>query len=379
MPGGPAGADMGLTIWIGSDRDAGALSQIAADYAQTHGVPVTVTAVDPLLQRFTVAAGLGEGPDIILIGHDLLGGLAAEGLIAPINPPTIWTTGILPGAMEAVEFDGSVWGYPVTVDALHLIYNRALISTPPAAFEEIPDLPLPQGNRRILWDYLNPYFTMPLLMAQGGYAFEKVDGRYDPSRTGINSDGAVAGATVLLSLITDQFLPADLTYQIMDDAMNAGRVGMVINGSWAWDNLTISGIDFGVAPIPGIGGHPSPSFITVQALAISSASANRELATNFIENALTSDAGLAQWNAHGALGALADISVAATLTDPHLAALLDIAATGVPLPNSPEMPVFWAAMRRALTEISTGVASPTDALNAAALRITQGRDPDGAG
>ena len=379
MPGGPAGADMGLTIWIGSDRDAGALSQIAADYAQTHGVPVTVTAVDPLLQRFTVAAGLGEGPDIILIGHDLLGGLAADGLIAPINPPAIWTTGILPSAMEAVEFDGSVWGYPVTVDALHLIYNRALISTPPAAFEEIPDLPLPQGNRRILWDYLNPYFTMPLLMAQGGYAFEKVDGRYDPSRTGINSDGAVAGATVLLSLITDQFLPADLTYQIMDDAMNAGRVGMVINGSWAWDNLTISGIDFGVAPIPGIGGHPSPSFITVQALAISSASANRELATNFIENALTSDAGLALWNAHGALGALADISVAGRLTDPHLAALLDIAATGVPLPNSPEMPVFWAAMRRALTEISTGVASPTDALNAAALRITQGPDPDGAG
>lgn len=379
MLAGPAGAEAGLTIWIGSDRDAGALSQLADAYAQTHGVPVTVTAVDPLMQRFTVAAGLGEGPDIILIGHDLLGGLAADGLIAPINPPAIWTTGILPSAMQAVEFDGSVWGYPVTVDALHLIYNRALISTPPAAFEEIPDLPLPQGNRRILWDYLNPYFTMPLLMAQGGYAFEKVDGRYDPSRTGINSDGAVAGATVLLSLITDQFLPADLTYQIMDDAMNAGRVGMVINGSWAWDNLTISGIDFGVAPIPGIGGHPSPSFITVQALAISSASANRELATNFIENALTSDAGLAQWNAHGALGALADISVAGRLTDPHLAALLDIAATGVPLPNSPEMPVFWAAMRRALTEISTGVASPTDALNAAALRITQGPDPGGAG
>ena len=379
MLAGPAGADAGLTIWIGSDRDAGPLSQVADAYAQTHGVPVTVTAVDPLMQRFTVAAGLGEGPDIILIGHDLLGGLAADGLIAPINPPAIWTTGILPSAMEAVEFDGSVWGYPVTVDALHLIYNRALIPTPPAAFEEIPDLPLPQGNRRILWDYLNPYFTMPLLMAQGGYAFEKVDGRYDPSRTGINSDGAVAGATVLLSLITDQFLPADLTYQIMDDAMNAGRVGMVINGSWAWDNLTISGIDFGVAPIPGIGGHPSPSFITVQALAISSASANRELATNFIENALTSDTGLAQWNAHGALGALADISAAGSLTDPHLVALLDIAATGVPLPNSPEMPVFWAAMRRALTEISTGVASPTDALNAAALRITQGPDPGGAG
>ena len=367
---GPALAEGVLLVWVSGNRDAAALGTLAADYQASTGVGVTVTAVDPLPERFAVAAGMGEGPDIVMVGHDQMGALAADGLITPVNPPAVWTAGILPVALQAVRFDGSTWGYPVAVEALHLIYNRDLIAVPPDQFEDIPALPLPRGNRRILWDYRNPYFTMPLLMAGGGYAFEKVAGRYDPTTTGVNAPGATAGAEMLLSLISDQFLPPDLTYQIMDDAMNGGRVAMVINGPWAWANLAISGINFGVAPIPGVAGHPSPAFVTVQALAINSASANRELAKNFIETALTSDAGLAGWNANGALGALADDSAAAVMTDPNIAALRAIAATGVPLPNNPEMVRFWQAMRDALTSISTGAASPTDALNAAAARIT---------
>ena len=365
----PVLAEGSLVIWVSASRDAAALGAVAAQYQASSGVNVTVTAMDPLPERYAAALGRGEGPDIVLLGHDQMGALATKGLISPVNPPADWTAGILPVAIEAVRFDGATWGYPVAVEALHLIYNRDLIETPPQQFEDIPSLPLPRGNRRILWDYTNPYFTMPLLMAGGGYAFEKVNGRYDVATTGVNSPGAIAGATVLLSLITDQLLPPDMTYQIMDDAMNGGRVAMVINGSWAWTNLAISDINFGVAPIPGVGGHPSPAIVTVQALAINSASANRELAKNFIETALTSDTGLAMWNANGGLGALADMSAAAAQPDPNIAALLDIAATGVPLPNNPEMITFWQVMRDALTDISTQTATPTDALNAAAARI----------
>lgn len=368
--GTPTLAEGALVIWVSAGRDAAALTAIAAAYQASSGVTVTVQAIDPLPERFSAACARGEGPDILLISHDRMGALARSGLITPLNPPAGWVAGILPVAMQAVQFDGSTWGYPVAVDALHLIYNRDLIDTPPQRFEDIPDLPLPRGNRRILWDYENPYFSMPLLMAGGGYAFEKVDGRYDPTATGINTDGAIAGADLLLSLITDQFLPPDMTYQIMDDAMNGGRVAMVINGPWAWANLTISGIDFGVAPIPSVNGHASPAFVTVQALVINAASANQELARNFIQTALTSDAGLAVWNAAGGLGALADISAAAAQPDPNIAAMLDIAAAGVPLPNNPEMGLFWQAARAALTDISTLAATPTDALNAAADRIT---------
>lgn len=379
LASGPVLADGALVIWVSSDRDALALGMVAARYQASSGVIVTIATMDPLAERFIAAAERGEAPDIILVSHDRMGLLSAQGLITPVNPPAIWSAGILPVAMDAVQFDGATWGYPVAVDALHLIYNRALIEIPPLAFEDVPALPLPRGNRRILWDYSNPYFTMPLLMAGGGFAFEKVDGRYDPTLTGVNTDGAVAGADMLLSLITEQFLPATMTYQIMDDAMNGGRVAMVINGPWAWPNLTISGIDFGVAPIPGVEGHPSPSFVTVHALAISSASANREMAKDFIETALSSDQGLGTWNSNGGLGALADISAGAKQTNPHILAMLAIAADGVPLPNNPEMAVFWQSMRMALTDISTLTATPTEALNAAAERINLAGEPPDSG
>ncbi len=377
--GGPVLAEAELRIWISSNRDALALGTVAARYQASSDVIVTISVMDPLPERFIAATDQGDGPDIILISHDQMGPLAAQGLITPVNPPVNWTACILPVAMQAVQFDGSVWGYPVAMDALHLIYNRALIETPPERFEDIPGLPLLRGTRRILWDYTNPYFTMPLLMAGGGFAFEKVEGRYDPTTTGINSDGAIAGADMLVSLITDQFLPATLTYQIMDDAMNAGRVAMVINGPWAWENLTISGIDFGVAPIPGVDGHPSPSFVTVHALAISSASANRQMARDFIETALTSDTGLGTWNANERLGALADMSAAAQQSNPNMTAMLQIAALGVPLPNNPEMVTFWRAMRAALEDISTMAATPVDALNTAAERISMAVKPPDSG
>ena len=379
LMGAPVLADNGLEIWVSSSRDALALGTVAARYQASSGVLVTVTVMDPVPERFIAAAERGEAPDIILISHDRLGALAETGLISPINPAAGWIAGISPVAMQAVQFDGSTWGYPVSVEAQHLIYNRALIETPPSAFEDIPGLPLPTGNRRILWDYTNPYFTMPLLMAGGGYAFEKRDSPDDPIRTSIDTKGAIAGAEMLLTLINRQFLPPDMTYQIMDEAMNAGRVAMVIDGPWAWPNLAISGIDFGVAPIPSVGGRPSPSYVTVQALAISSASANRDLASSFIETALTSDAGLQTWNANGRLGALADLSAAAAQTDPHITAMLDIASVGVPLPDNTQMAGFWRIMRAALTDISTLAATPTEALNAAAARLNETEMPPDSG
>lgn len=49
--------------------------------------------------------------------------------------------------------------------------------------------------------------------------------------------------------------------------------------------------------------------------------------------------------------------------------MLVAAANGVSMPSNPEMGAFWAAMGPALTNITTGVASPADALNDAATRI----------
>ena len=359
-----------VTIWTGANRDHAALREVAGRFEADLGIPVVIEEVDPdLPAKFQQAAAAGDGPDLVMWAHDRFGEWASGGLIAPVNPSAGWSEGVLPTAMDAVSFDGAVWGWPVSAEAVHLIYNRAFVDTPPASFEEVRDVETPDGVAPILWDYTNTYFTFPLMMAGGGFAFEKVGGSYDGSETGVNTQGAAAGAAVLDGLVEDGIMPAGVDYGVMDAAMTKGEVAMVLNGPWAWNVLRDAGIDFGVAPIPSVDGQPAPPFLGVLALAMNAASPNKDLAAEFVENYLLTDEGLATWNAGGALGALTDVSAAAAQDDPAVTAMLEIAEGAVPMPSNPEMGAFWSAMAPALTAIVNQQQEPQAALDDAARRI----------
>jgi maltose/maltodextrin transport system substrate-binding protein len=361
-----------LTIWLGPQKADANLATIAEKFTADLGIPVKVEVVDPAVEKFQNAAATGDGPDIMIWAHDRFGEWAAGGLIQAVSPSQEVVDGILPTAWDAVSFGGKVWGYPVSVEAVGLIYNKALVQTPPADFADIANVTVPEGVKPIMWDYNNTYFTMPLLMANGGYAFVKKDGTYDGKDTGVANEGAIAGATVLKGLIDSGIMPAGVDYGIMDGAMAKGEVAMVLNGPWSWSGYKAAGIDIGVAPIPTVNGKVSPPFLGVYSAAVNAASPNADLAVEFIENYMLTDEGLAAWNANGDLGALADISSGAAQNDPLVAATLANAATGIPMPSNPEMGAFWSAMQPALTSITTGAADPKTALEDAAKRILGG-------
>jgi maltose/maltodextrin transport system substrate-binding protein len=360
-----------LVVWINGDKGYDGLQAVGDRFAEELGVEVVVEHPEAVTDKFQQAAATGDGPDIFIWAHDRFGEWAAAGLIAPVDPSATVREEIFDFAWDAVTFDGRTWGYPIAVEAVGLIYNKELVPTPPANFEDIPGLDLPDGVQPILWDYNNTYFTMPLLMANGGFAFEKdAEGSYDPSVTGVNNEGAKQGAAMLRQLIDDGVMPSGVDYGVMDAAINKGEVAMVINGPWAWANLDSSGIDYGVAPIPAVGGQPSKSFVGVLAANINAASPNKDLAVEFIENYLLTDEGLKAINDDVPLGAVADKSFAATLAeDENVAATLANAQAGVPMPSTPAMGKFWAAMGPALTNISSKAQSVDDALDDAATRI----------
>lgn len=361
-----------LTIWLGPNKGSANLQEVAKKFTADLGVEVVVEEMDPAEQKFQAAAATGDGPDIMLWAHDRFGEWAAGGLIQPVNPSDEMKAGILPTAWDAVSFGGKVWGYPVAVEAVGLIYNTDLVQTPPSDFAEIAGMKLPEGKTALMWDYNNTYFTMPLLMAGGGYAFQKVDGVYDGKTTGVANEGAVAGAEVLKGLIDSGVMPKGVDSGIMDGAMAKGEVAMVISGPWSWANYEAAGIKIAVAPLPKTNGKTTPPFLGVYSAALNAASPNTDLAVEFIENYMLTDEGLATWNAGSAVGALADISAGEAQSDPKVQGTLANAASGVPMPLNPEMGAFWSSMGPALTNITTGAMSPKDALEDAAKRIMSG-------
>ena len=359
-----------VTIWMGAGKGDALLQEAAAAFTADLGVEVKVEVVDPgLTDKFQQAAATGDGPDIVLWAHDRFGEWAAGGLLTPVNPSQEFQDGVLDSGWDAVSFDGKIWGYPVSVEAVGLIYNTDLVATPPATFEELKDMQMPDGVSTILWDYNNTYFTMPMLMANGGYAFQKVDGSFDGTDTGVNNDGAKIGGNVLKSLFDDGVLPEGVDYGVMDGAMANGETAMVINGPWSWAGYEGNGRNIAVAPIPSVNGQASPAFIGVYSAAVNAASPNQDLAVELLENYILTDEGLATWNAKSELGALADKSAGAAQTDPKVGATIANAASGIPMPSNPEMGAFWSAMGPALSNITAGAASVEDALDDAAARI----------
>ncbi len=360
--------DGAIVIWQ-DDRAPDLLEEIGAQFENDLGIQVIIENVDPLTDRFQQAAATGDGPDIVMWAHDRFGEWAAGGIISPVNPSASVKDGILESAWDAVSFDGQVWGYPVAVEAVGLVYNKDLVDTPPESFEEIMEMEFPEGVTPIMWDYNNTYFTFPMMAANGGYAFQKVDGAYDGTDTGVNNEGAIQGAQVLADLIDTGAMPTGVDYGVMEGAFANGEVAMIINGPWSWGGYEEAGIDIGVAPVPSVGGAPSKPFLGVQALALNAASPNQDLAVEFIENYLLTDENIALWNEGGSLGVPTDTSVGAAEDDEKIAQTLANAEVGVPMPSNPEMGAFWSAMEPALGNITSGASSVEDALNDAATRI----------
>jgi maltose/maltodextrin transport system substrate-binding protein len=359
-----------LLIWVGVNRDDAAIRTLAQKFTDDLGVEVTVEVVDPeLAQKYQTAASTGDGPDIVLWAHDRFGEWAQSGIITPTEPSDAVRSTILDSAWDAVTFGGQTWGYPVFVEAIALIYNKDLVPTPPATFEEIAALPIADGKTRIMWDYNNTYFTMPLLMANGGYAFQKdAEGNYNGKETGVNNEGSIKGGTALKNLIDSGTMPKGVDGGIVDASFAKGDVGIIINGPWSWTNYEGAGINFGVAPLPSVDGQPSKPFIGVGALAINAASPNKDLAKELIENYLLTDEGVAAWNAKGMLGATANIK-AGESSSANVQATLANAAVGIPMPANPEMGAFWSAMGPALGNITSGAQEVKPALDDAAKRI----------
>jgi maltose/maltodextrin transport system substrate-binding protein len=370
-----ASAEKGsLQIWINGDKAYNGLAEVGKRFTKETGIPVTVEHPEDAPSKFQQAAAAGKGPDIFIWAHDRAGEWVAAGLIEPITPNAKFKSQFQNDGWDAFTFGGRLWGYPISMEAIGLIYNKKLAAKPPKSFEDILVLDkklAKEGKHAILWDYNNTYFTFPLLAANGGYPFgRKPNGDYNASDVGVNNAGAVKGAEMLAKMIETGAMPKGATYATMESDMSQGKIAMMISGPWAWGNLKKTGIDFGVAAIPSLGGKPSKSFIGVQGAMINRASANKELANEFIQNYLLTTEGLKTLDDDVSLGVTAHKEFFKTrASDPLIEATMVNIKQGILMPSLPEMGKFWSAMESALGNISQGRQKPKEALDGAAARI----------
>ncbi|WP_413699907.1 maltose/maltodextrin ABC transporter substrate-binding protein MalE [Psychromonas sp. KJ10-10] len=361
-----------LTIWINGDKGYNGLAEVGKKFLEETGVEVIVAHPDKLEEKYQQVATTGDGPDIVFWAHDRFGQWAQAGLLAEVKPSASLQEKMIDFTWDAVTYNNKFVGYPIAVESLSLIYNKDLVPNPPKSWEEMEALNKKlkkDGKSAIMWNLSEPFFSWPLL-ATDGYAFDFNNGVYDPQNTGVNTAGAKSALQFIVDMIERKDISADVDYSIAESAFNTGQTAMTINGPWAWGNIDKSGINYGVTVLPTYKGKSAKPFVGVLTAGINSASPNKDLAKEFIENYLLTNEGLALVNKDKPLGAVALQSYQLELeNDSRITATMSNAENGEVMPNIAEMSKFWYAEKAAIINATQGRQSVSEALDDAVARI----------
>ena len=358
-----------LLIWMDSERGR-AVQKVADKFQANLGLKVTVETPEKITDSFPIAAQAGKGPDIVIWAHDKVGEWADGGLIAPVETSSEFAGKFFPKAWQAVSHQKLRWGYPIALETVTLIYNRALLEGPPPIdLSQVAILSQKikknhPGVIPILWDLNSPYYTWGILASGGGYVFGKNGSEYNLNNVGIATPGVVSALAKIVALIQSGVLPKSCSYSQTEELMGQGRLAMMISGPWAWSNLVQKGINFGLAHVPGVDGQIGRPFVGVSVAYLNRSSPNQDLAKEFLEHYLLTDEGLMEMERTKPIGVPAVISVFEKIAKnkPLLTELKASVDDGQIMPNIPQMGRFFSALGAALQLAADGRLSARAAL-----------------
>jgi maltose/maltodextrin transport system substrate-binding protein len=362
-----------LLIWMDADRGQALKAVAAKTFEGYFGLKVRIESPEKITDSFPIAAQMAKGPDIVIWAHDKVGEWADAGLIAPVQVSEEFKNRFFPKAWQAVLHRDQFWGYPIALETVTLIYNKKLLEgSPPTQLSDLVALNEKikkehPGVTTILWDYNSAYYSWGILASAGAYVFAKNGSDYDLRNLGVGNRGAVEGLSKIIALIRAGVLPKSVSYSAVEELMGRGKLAMMISGPWAWSNLIKNGIDFGVAPIPGVDGNVGRPFVGVTVAYLNRSSPNQDLIKEFMEHyALTEEALAAVYRAKPT-GVPALISIYEKLAkeNPLLRQLEAAVEDGQVMPNVPQMGRFFTSVSGALQIATQGRASAEAALQEA--------------
>lgn len=371
-----AAAQKEIVIWHayrGAEKTA--FEKVVDQFNKSHtGIKATTLAVpyDAFADKITAAVPRGKGPDVFIYAQDRLGGWVAAG--NTVEPIDFFLDAATKGrflgtTLQAMTYQGNVYGLPLNYKVITLIYNKKLVPKPPKTSAEMATLAksltnAASGKFGVAYAYNDFYYHAAVMNGFGGGVF---DGR----KPTLNSAPNVKAAETLMSWLGQGFLPAEPSTALITALFNQGKAAMVFSGPWFLGE--ISGVDFGLAPLPTLseaGGKPMRPWITVEGVYIATPSKNKDAAYEFVKYVTDAPAAktlaLEGRQSPANKAVYSDPQVAA---DPILKAFRQQVDVAIPMPNLPEMTMVWTPATTAMNTIVKKAATPKAALDQAQKEV----------
>jgi len=345
----PAESAGTLTVWV-DDTRSGPVKKVAETFEADTGVTVKFVQKDfgKIRDDFISQVPTGQGPDIIVGAHDWLGKLVQNGVVAPIELGDK-AGDFLDVSVEAMSYEGTLYGLPYSVENIGLVRNNALVTEPtPDTFDALVEQAKAVGTEHsvlIQQDETDgdPYHLYPLQTSFGAPVFAQDDtGAYDGSQIAMDTEQGRAFAAYVGKLGAEGVLKTTVSGDIAKEAFLQGKAPYMITGPWNVGDFVDAGMDVSIEGIPSAGGGESQPFVGVQGFFISAKSENALLANEFVVNYLgTEDVQLELYEAGGRAPALS-AAVDKIADDPVVAGFAEVGKNGVPMPSIPAMDSVWS-------------------------------------
>ena len=255
-----ASAATQIVVWADESRGPNLTKVIAAkgDWVPGYTVKiVTFSSFDALKAAFDIATDT-SGPDIVVGGNDWVPTGAKSGKLAPLVLTAAVKARFNPTQFLDLTYKGKLYGVPVDINNVAMIYNTKLVSAAPTTFGEMVDYYKANKASKSL--------KAGLCIAGGGMSWgaHSVFSALGADAYQFNSRGGIVygrtfsattfGKNVRMYLLdgkkSNGFFPATDTG--CKDNVLAGKVPFAVIGNWEWKDYVDKGFTMNLMPVPGV-------------------------------------------------------------------------------------------------------------------------------
>jgi arabinogalactan oligomer / maltooligosaccharide transport system substrate-binding protein len=330
-----------LVVWSHlTEPEVAEVNKLAQEWATKTGNKVEVLPDNTGFQEFSAAALAGKGPDIMYgLPHDNLGTFQKAGMLEAVPTGVIDTAAYEKVSLDAVSYDGKLYAVPVSMEAVALFYNKALVKDAPKTWDEFMTNAKAKG---FAYDIKNFYHSFGFIGGMGGYVFKNTGGGLDPKDVGLGNEGAKAALNLMAGFVNDGMMPLDISGDSAKATFVGGKAAFYISGPWDIQAAKDAKIDFGIAPMPTLpNGKPFTPFVGVQSAFVSANSKAKTEAWDLMKY-LQEKTPMPLFKIGNRFPVQKAVKESAEVkANAALVGFGASAANGMPMPNIPAMSTVW--------------------------------------
>ena len=249
-----------IVVWADESRGANLKKVLAvkADWVPGYTVKVvSFSNFDALKDAFDKATD-ATGPDIVVGANDWVPTGAKSGKLAPITVTAAVKARFNPTQFLDLTYKGKVYGVPVDINNVAMIYNTDLTKTAPKTFGEMVEvyksLKASKGLKAGLciagggmsWGAHSVFSAL----GADAYQFSSRDSIVYGRSFNATAFGQNVRTYLMDGKKSNGFFPA--TDAGCKDNFLAGKVPYAVIGNWEWTYYVAKGFDMNLMPVPGV-------------------------------------------------------------------------------------------------------------------------------